>query len=100
MGKPCVPVAVQAASAQCALQSQEKPRHAQKGKAQGARAVDTWSVVARRTTGFDREEASREGDGDGDGQGEERRRVRGYPDVPQVQVEEDELLPATNSECR
>ena len=87
MGKQTVPVAVQAASSQYSLKPQEQPRHDQEGETQGARDVDTWAVVARRPQGSDGEEAAREGECDGDGQGEERRRVCGYSDMPQVQVQ-------------
>ena len=58
MGKQTVPVAVQAASAQRSLQPQEQPRPGQEGEAQGARDADTGSDVARRTSGYDGEEAS------------------------------------------
>ena len=100
MGKQTVPVAVQATPDECSLQPQEKPRATQEGEAQGARDVDTWSDVARGAYGYRRAKDSREGDGDGDGQGEDGCRVRGYPDVSQVQVEEDILLPVADSECR
>ena len=72
MGKQTVSLAVQAASAQRSLQPQKQPRLGQEGEAQGARDVDTWSDVARRTSGYDGEEAARKGDGERDGQGEER----------------------------
>ena len=100
MGKQTVPVAVQAASDECALQPQEKSRDAQKGQAQGSRDDDTGADVGRRSDGYNRAKYPREGDGDGYGQGEDGCRIRGYPDVSQVQVEEDELLPDADSECR
>ena len=71
MGKSTVPVAIQAASAQCALQPQKQSRHGQKGEAQGARDIDTRTDVARWPIGEDGEKDSRAGDGDGYGQGEE-----------------------------
>ena len=100
MGKPVVSLAVQAAADEHPLQHQEQPGHCEKDQAQGARDAYSGSDVARRSYGSCREEDSRKGDEDGARKGEARRGVRGHSDVPQVQVEEDQLLSDADSQRR
>jgi len=100
VGKPVVSLAVQAAADEHPLQHQEQPRHCEKDQAQGARDADSGSDVARRSYGSCREEDSRKGDEDGARKGEARRGVRGHSDVPQVQVEEDQLLSDADAQRR
>lgn len=65
----------------------------------GAGNLDPWSDVAGWSSWKNGKADSGKRDKKGYGKGVDGERVRGYTEVPQVQVEQDELLPAADTEC-